>query len=277
MIALYSIAGISRQAHFKALKRIEQQQASAQALLVDVEHIRHVHPRLGARKLYKMLLPPGMGRDRFEKLLLEHGYRLNPVRNYHRTTYSQRSRIYPNLISGLTITRPQQLWVTDITHFRIKERFYYITLIMDVYTRMVVGHSVSANMQAESNINALKRAFKGKEKELLKGLIHHSDRGSQYIDLEYRELLDTHGIRISMGNRAWENAHAERINGIIKNEYLHHFKINNYEDLIKQTNKTVKLYNERRPHGSLPLMSTPIQMVLQASSSFQDYSVKINY
>ena len=132
-------------------------------------------------------------------------------------------------------------------------------LILDVYSRKVVGWHVSDRLKAEGNMKALNMALKGHKQGSLKGLIHHSDRGSQYIYHGYTKLLDKHGITISMGNKAWENAHAERINGILKNEYIEENDFSNLAELIRVTRKSVSLYNEERPHWNLPSRFSPTE------------------
>jgi putative transposase len=218
MNALYSSLGITRQAHFQQLSRNRKQLSYEQYLVKSVAELRSIHPRMGLRKLHH-LLNPEIGRDRFEAIMKSHGLQLKKLRNYMRTTFSSRYNIYPNLISGLVLTQPNQVWVSDITYYRSSDKFYYLTLILDVYTRKIVGWQVSDTLRAEANVSALRMALK-KEKGCLRYLIHHSDRGSQYASNKYTQLLKQHKIRVSMGNKAWENAHAERLNGIIKQEYL---------------------------------------------------------
>ena len=223
-----------------------------------------------------MLRPETMGRDRFEALLMRAGFRLTVSRSYTRTTYAYKGHRFDNLITGLDITATDQLWVSDITYFRYKQRFYYLTFITDVFTRKIIGFKVSDNLMAEANIKALKMALKGKNKDKLKGLIHHSDRGTQYIHHQYLALLEQHGIQVSMGNKAWENAHAERINGIIKNEYLNHMSFSDNDSLTRKLRSIIRLYNSQRPHGRLPAMMTPEQMETSNLKNM-NYKVKINY
>jgi transposase InsO family protein len=226
--------------------------------LSRVDDLRKEHPRMGAKKLYALLQPEGIGRDKFIELLMDNGYGVRRSRNYMKTTYPGPHH-YPNLISGKKLTGVNQLWVSDITFIWVKQRWYYLTFITDVYSRRIVGYAIDRYLHAQANIRALKKAIKNTRRNSLKGLIHHSDRGSQYIHKEYIKLLNDTDIQISMGNKAWENAHAERINGIIKNEYLHPLKVSSFEDLKVKTRKVVNLYNQKRPHGKLVNMFSPIK------------------
>ena len=155
------------------------------------------------------------------------------------------------------LNRANQLWQSDITYFRIGDNFYYLTFIVDVYTRMIVGYCVSKNLRAEANLKALKMALKSRRGSSLEGLIHHSDRGSQYGNKEYLALLKSKGITISMGEKAQSNAYAERINGIIKNEYLNYKSIDSFSKLKTETRKAVQHYNSKRIHRSLPGKISP--------------------
>jgi transposase InsO family protein len=275
---LYSIEGISKQTHHKAVSRKRWLEETERTILLCVESLRKDHPMMGAKKLYKLLQPDGIGRDRFIQLLMEHGYGSKRVRNYTRTTYSGKYH-YPNLISGKVLTDVNQLWVSDITFIWVDQRWHYLTFITDVYSRKIVGYAVDKYLHAQANIRALKMAFKSNKGQSLKGLIHHSDRGSQYIHREYLQLLKNHDIEVSMGNKAWENAHAERVNGIIKNEYLNAMLIKDYKDLKKKVKKVVDLYNRERPHGKLINQLSPekYEYYLQKLASEDKPELVINY
>jgi transposase InsO family protein len=151
-----------------------------------------------------------------------------------------------------------QLWVTDITYFKIAGRFAYIVVIQDVYTRLIISAVASTSLRAESNIEALTRALDA-TKEQRRGIqtIHHSDRGSQYIASEYLKLLAEENIHPSMCMAAYENAYVERVIGTLKNEYLNHRGIRNIEHLVEELDRTVLLYNISRPHSSHPKYMTP--------------------
>lgn len=278
MRAVYAIAGVSRQGHHQGLHRQAQASLMQSALLSEAMYLRKAHPRMGARKIHEVL-KPDIGRDRFEALLLENDMRVRAVRNYARTTFAHPSIRYPNLIHGLVLTDVDQLWVSDITYVPFEDRFFYVTLITDVYSRMIVGAVASRSLAAEANVLALQRAIKFRGGSIPVGLIHHSDRGSQYVYEQYVDLLNKHSARISMGNKAWENAHAERVNGIVKNEYLLPLGIKSFEHLVSSLRRDVKKINQVRPHGQLPGHRTPYAfeaLPLEHPEKI-NYKVTINY
>lgn len=264
---LFKIVGISKQAvhHYHKKKiRLNEQVAN---LLVEVDQLRSEHPGCGVEKMYKTLHPEFIGRDKFVEIFMSLGYRVKKTKNYIRTTIPTHLK-YPNLIQGLLVTKPNQVWQSDITYFWLNGRFYYMVFIIDVYTRKIIGYNVSDHMRAESNIIALKMAIRA-QRSKLEGLIHHSDRGSQYVDKNYLKLLADHDINASMGSKAQDNAYAERINGTIKNEYLKRWHIKSFADLKRKTCKAVKHYNTRRIHDALPKCSSP--------EIFEKSLVNLNY
>jgi transposase InsO family protein len=270
--------GISRQAHFKCLKYDKTLAVEQAVLLEEVKLVRRDHPRMGMAKLYDLLQPELIGRDRFIKLLKVNGLQLNKVRNYSRTTYSIAHLAYDNKIKNLVVDRLNQLWVSDITYFYALDRHYYLTFIMDVYSRYIVGYAASDSLAATANVRALKMALRNRKGQSLQCMIHHSDRGSQYIYHQYIELLKRNGVQISMGNKAWENAHAERINRTIKNDYLYpKGPITGLKSLQKKLAKQVYLYNHQRPHQELPQRLAPFVFEQLAAQKQMDYKVKINY
>jgi len=218
-------------------------------LIAEVDELRKVHPRCGLEKMYFALKPNFIGRDNFIDIFMSLGYRVKKIKNYIRTTIPAHYK-YPNLIEGMMVTRPDQVWQTDITYYKVGSEYYYLVFIIDVYTRRIVGYQVSDHMRAEANLKALKMAFKTRGTHLL-GLIHHSDRGSQYVDKTYTQTLSGNGIQISMGEKAQDNAFAERVNGTIKNEYLNGWEINNFKELKKAVKRAVEHYNNKRGHKSL--------------------------
>jgi transposase InsO family protein len=213
--------------------------------------IRKDHPEMGCRKMYwKNLSQLPIGRDECERVLISRGFRVQFPKNYKRTTYSVSKLYHPNLIEGLEINGINQVWQTDITYFEVKDRFYYLTFIEDVYSRRIVGWAVDYSLWAEANMRALRKALKLRGHKL-NGLIHHSDRGSQYIDHGYTHLLKGKEIRPSMCHYAWENSYCERLNGIIKNEYLRHWNVRSLDQLKRCVERAVYLYNNERPHWEL--------------------------
>jgi putative transposase len=178
--------------------------------------------------------------------LMSLGYRLKRTKNY-RVTTRRGPWYYPNLIEGLKVNRGSEVWQSDITYIRVGDRFYYAVFIIDVYTKKVVGYSVSDHMRSTANIRALKMALRDHDPPK----IHHSDRGSQYIHEGYINHLKKLGVKLSMGKIAQENAYAERINGTIKNEFLKHWKPQSFDQLKTMIKKAVNYYNQVRPHDSL--------------------------
>ena len=226
-------------------------------LVIEADLIKSEHPGCGVEKLYYTLEPNRLGRDKFIDYFMDLGYRVKRIRNYIRTTIPVDSK-YQNFISGMLLNDRNQVWQTDITYYHVGHRFYYITFIIDVYTKKIVSYQVSDNLRAEANLKALRQALK-MNKGVIDGLIHHSDRGSQYTEKRYTGLLAKNGVSISMSKKAQDNAYAERINGIIKNEYLAYKEITGLNELKKEVKKAVKHYNNKRLHRNLPKWNTPIQ------------------
>jgi len=257
MNQVYAIAGVSKQGHAQHMKREGAWNSLINNLRVELELIRKDHPGCGLEKIYWILPPEGIGRDRFVAVFQSLGYGLQRRKNYHRTTIPTHIR-FPNLITGMRLDGANQLWQTDITYVLVNGRFYYLSFIIDVYTKQIKGYSVSDHMRAEANIKALQMAI-ACSPVCLEGLIHHSDRGSQYVDKGYQKLLEQRGIYISMGLQAQDNAYAERVNGTIKNEYLAYRTIMDFRALKKYVKQAVNHYNNLRPHNNLKGRVSPNQ------------------
>lgn len=255
---LYGLCGISRQGHAKAVRR-EAVLKERDYLYVNFIHeIRQHHPGMGLRKMYEQFKPEHIGRDAFIALGLREGLRLRIMSNPVRTTHSVKNNRYFNLLGGKSFTDVNQVWSSDIFYFQIGVKHYYVVLIMDVYSRRIIGYSAANNMRAENNVNALQMALTLRGIRDYKGqLIHHSDRGSQYICNDYTELLEDYGIQISMCRDVLENAHIERANGRIKNDYLSRWPITKPHTLPKWLQKAVEGYNNCI-HSSIG-NKTPIQ------------------
>lgn len=272
MEALYKINNISRQSHYKAILRIKELNERAFLYINFIEEVRSIHPGMGLRTMYEYHQPEGVGRDEFIEIGVSAGLVVEPKASVPKTTKRHPSAIYPNLLLEKKFTDVNQIWTSDITYFRIGDRFYYLTFILDVYSRRIVGYSVADNMRAENNVTALKMALKLRRiKDYNNKLIHHSDRGSQYISEAYVGLLSRSNISISMCNNVLENSHVERINGTIKNQYLKHWPINNYNDLKYYALKAVTAYNNK-PHKALN-KKTPIEF----ENYVKDLSVQNRY
>jgi putative transposase len=231
-----------------------------QAYLVPIiEEIRSNHPTMSCRDMYYKIRPTCLGRDKFEALCKEWGYSSIRAVNYHRTTDSTGVVRFDNLLEGTVLTGINQAFVSDITYFEL-DRFYYITFIMDAYTRLIVGYSVSNRLLTENTtLPALKAVIRSRKGNLPRGVIFHSDGGGQYYDKSFLELTKKHGFRNSMCEFAYQNGKAERINGVIKNNYLKHYNIKNYNDLVKGVDRSVHFYNTDKPHKSLK-RKTPLQI-----------------
>jgi putative transposase len=259
MTEVFAFCGISRQAHYQALQRHLQEQQKAELFVRLMHQVREIHPGMGLRTMYEMLQPDGIGRDAFVALGLQEGFRLKSVEKQTRTTYSTKSNRYGNLLGNIDFNGINQLWSSDITFLYCLDQFFYIVLIMDVYSRRLVGYSIADNMRAENNVTALQMALKLRGIDnYCQSLIHHSDKGTQYASDAYTETLDKYAIRISMCNDVYENTHIERVNDTIKNQYMYRKEISNKRQLETQLNETIKAYNESRPHQSLSKMS-PIE------------------
>jgi putative transposase len=252
MKEVYLLCNLSRQAHQQAMGRLVRQQEKEVAYVGLMTETRDIHPGMGLRTMYEMLLPEGIGRDAFVALGLQEGFRLKALEKYVRTTYSVKSNRFRNLLGGKQFTDVNQLWSSDITYLYCLDRFYYIVMIMDVYSRRIIGYSIADNMRAENTLDALKMALALRGiARYQDGLIHHSDRGSQYVSDIYTDTLYDHGIQISMCNEVYENTHIERLNDTIKNQYLNRRAIASEQQLKQEVNKTMETYNSKRPHQSL--------------------------
>ena len=278
MFACY-LFGVDRQVYYRKLKKRKVRQSVASTVVSMVLEIRKEQPRIGTRKLYfllnKSLKDLKIGRDKFLNILRANHLLIMPKRAYHITTNSHhRFRKHGNQILDLVIQRPEQVWVSDITYIGKRENPFYLSLITDAYSKKIVGFNVADNMNTESTLIALQRALKQRgNKEL--PLIHHSDRGLQYCANAYQNLLMKKKIKCSMTQNSdpYENAVAERINGILKQEFF----IDNLSQTLTITKSLVKnaieIYNEKRPHYS-NYMLTPNQMHKQNTIKMRTYKRK---
>lgn len=256
------LLGITRQAYYQHFWLQEQLSFEDELIISEVIKIRKNHRHMGGRKLYELLQPfllehqIKMGRDRLFDVLSANYLLVKRRKKQTITTNSyHRFKKYPNLIRNFIPTEPNQLWVSDITYWKIATGFVYISFITDAYSRKIVGSHVAQTMEAVETMEALKTAISG----LRKGpdchfqLTHHSDRGMQYCSDKYVKLLQNNNIGISMTENGdpLENAIAERVNGIIKEEYLNDYQVNNIMEARELLDFVVKLYNNERPHMSI--------------------------
>jgi putative transposase len=263
MKEILEAVGTSKQAFFQMMKRSHYREEERQQLLPLVNEIRKDHPAMGARDMYIKLKPATLGRDRFERLCFDHGYRVKRVKNFRKTTNSEGVTRFPNRIRDIKLTGVNQVFVSDITYYEMGSRFYYITLIMDLYNREIVGWSTSSNLRTESTtLPALHRLIQQRGRANLKGSIMHSDGGGQYYCNEFKELTKQLEMINSMTEETvYENSHAERLNGIIKNNYLYLYGPNNMSSLIRMLEKAIRMYNTEKPHSSLG-KKTPLSFLL---------------
>ncbi|KIA89049.1 IS3 family transposase [Kaistella jeonii] len=271
--------GIDRQVYYRSEKRSIGRTNKAEQVVKLVEDLRLIQPHLGGRKLHFMLKVPlkslKVGRDKFFDILRANHLLIIPTRSYHITTNSHhRFRKHKNLILDYQISKPNQVWVADITYIGNRANPSYLSLVTDAYSKKIVGHHVADNLNTESSLMALKNALKNK-KVNLESLIHHSDRGLQYCSNEYQKLLENNNIKCSMTQNSdpYENAVAERINGILKQE----FDIDKYDIETKLRRKivdeSIEIYNEIRPHFSNHYL-TPNQMHGQEILKMKTYKNK---
>lgn len=246
MNKLYSTVGISKQAVYQYAKRQHIFDAKATQLVVEAEELRKEHPGCGVEKMYHTLKPDFIGRDRFIEMMMDLGFRIKRKKNYKRTTIASKI-YYPNLIKGLEVKGPSEVWQSDITYIPVGDKHYYAVFIIDVYTKKIVGYQVSDHMRATANVQALQMALRSHPPPV----IHHSDRGSQYTYKRYIHMLKSHKSKISMSLSAQDNAYAERINRTIKEEYLHYWNPRSFKALKRCVNKAVKNYNDKRPHNGI--------------------------
>jgi transposase InsO family protein len=256
---LCSWFGLTRQAYYQSKNGVEKDLIEQEILLDKIGDIRKDHKRLGGRKLFFKLETfmdehnIKMGRDAFFDLLRDNKLLIKQRKRHHVTTNSNHwMKKYPHLIKDIEPIGPNHVWVSDITYWKTKGGHYYISFITDAYSRKIVGYHVADTMEAIESATALKMAIKTL-KISAKGLIHHSDRGSQYCSSMYVNILKKEGIKISMTENGdpLENAIAERINGIIKGEYLFDYLIKTLLNAKEVLKSVVKLYNEDRPHSSI--------------------------
>lgn len=257
---------ISRQAYYKAVNKVNIDSDHDRNVINKVFAIRSQMPRLGTRKLHFLLKPQlkkeGLkyGRDKLNNLLKSNYLLVPKKKNYTITTRSyKRFNQHPNRIKDLKLIRPEQVWVADITYIKTKNHNLYLSLITDAYSKKIMGYKISDDMKTQNNIDALNMAINNR-KFPDKSLIHHSDRGFQYCAQDYTDQLQNHNIQISMTTKydPYENAIAERINGILKDEFdISNSKVDPYE-ATKIIHHAIKTYNNLRPHLSCQYL-TPNQ------------------
>jgi putative transposase len=256
---LCRLLGYTRQAYHKRRSRGEREAVKAELVVQEVLRIRSVQKQIGVKKLHHMLEPMRaehgikMGRDRLGSVLRDEGLLVRRSRTRKpRTTFSSPWKRYPNLIREIVPYRPDQIWVSDITYVRVGDGFAYLSLITDAYSRKIVGYHLGRDMSARICIKAMRMALRSRPAR--QGLIHHSDRGLQYSSVAYVKLLGR--IRISMTEKSdpLENAIAERVNGILKNELMEK-AFDSFTEARIGIDEAVDIYNNLRPHLSVNMLT----------------------
>jgi len=254
--------GVSRQSIYQRIGRYQQRIAQLEPIKAMVLRLRRYMPRLGTRKLYYLLKPEieavgiKIGRDALFDYLRGEGLLVKPKRSYTKTTYSKHwMKKHPNLLEGRVVTSPEQVFVSDITYVESDEGVHYLSLVTDASSRKIMGHEMSREMKAADVVKAIDMAAKHRISS--SELVHHSDRGSQYCSSLYQNALAKYGITPSMtdGYDCYQNALAERINGILKQEFLL-YRCKSFDDLKQLVAESIEIYNNLRPHLSLG-MRTP--------------------
>ncbi|MEQ9587328.1 MAG: IS3 family transposase [Parvibaculaceae bacterium] len=262
--------GLSRQSVYQLLQRRRQRQLELEPLRVCVMRLRQKMPRLGTRKLYYLLaddlrrLGIKLGRDGLFDWLREHRLLVRPRKNFTRTTNSRHwMRKHPNLLTERKPVRPEEVFVSDITYVETDQGVHYLSLVTDAFSRKIMGYVLSHEIKASDVVKALKQAVRNRI--TTHPLIHHSDRGLQYCSGLYQSVLKNNNITASMtdGYDCYQNALAERVNGILKQEFLVH-RCKTFEDLRQLVKEAVQNYNTMRPHLALA-MQTPDQVHQKAS------------
>ena len=249
--------GYTPQAYHKKIKHTLIKQVHEELIIEQVHLLRKEQPRCGSRKLLIMLQPfftkqsISIGRDHFFELLAKNKLLVRKTkRSVHTTNSKHHFYRYPNLVKDFTPLKAHELWVADITYIPLKNRFAYLFLITDAYSRKIVGFHVSDDMKVSSATLALRKALAQKPPETI--VIHHSDRGIQYCSTAYVQLLQQHHAHISMTQNGdpYENAIAERVNGILKSELISRY-YDNIDIASLHIARCITIYNYKRRHSSL--------------------------
>lgn len=272
---LCGLVGITRQSYYRSFWSYSKKQTTADYVLSLVSEVRISLPRLGTRKLYHLLKSSlkdvNVGRDKLFTILRANHLLIKPKRNYKITTDSKHHyRKHKNLVMDMRIDRPEQVWVSDITYIGGRGNTY-LSLITDAYSKQIMGYELSDSLAAEGSVRALKMAHKNRRYRE-KPLIHHSDRGLQYCCKAYQRQLKKKKITPSMTETydPYANAVAERINGILKQEFLlEEYKVD-LATMKKLVDEAISLYNTKRPHHSC-YMKTPAEMHKQDKIKIRTY------
>jgi putative transposase len=257
------LLGVTRQAFYQFHWHKQEVTTEEQMVLNKVNEVRQIHPIIGTRKLYCLLQPflldhqIKMGRDALFDLMAANKLLVRKRKRRINTTQSHHwLKKYPNLTKTWHPQRPEQLWVADITYVSYPKGFLYLNLITDAYSHKIMGYCIADTLEAVHTTNALEMAIKNRT-SVSNELIHHSDRGIQYCSSAYVNVLVENNIQISMTESGdpLENPIAERINGIIKNEYLEHYVIATQTQAMELLRCIITRYNQSRPHQSINMLT----------------------
>ena len=276
LTSLTRLLGISRQVYYRSIRININTRKLIEKVLAMVREVRLQMPRIGARKLFYLLLdklkPLKVGRDRLFSILKANNMLIKPKRSYHITTDSHhRFKKHKNRIENMTPNRPEQIWVSDITYIGNRKNPMYLSLVTDAYSKKIVGYNVSNTLETKASLKALKMAIKTKSSSA-ESLIHHSDRGLQYCSGDYQKTLIKNSIICSMTENydPYANAIGERVNGILKQEFLGYDRNINLSMMNELVKNSIKIYNHIRPHYSCHY-KTPQMMHQQRQMKIRTY------
>ena len=268
--------GVNRQVYYRRLQTVKRRKSRAVKVIELVESIRIQMPKIGTRKLYFMLEEElkqlQVGRDMLFRILKANHMLIHPRRRYHVTTNSHhRFKKHKNLIENVVPEKPEQIWVSDITYVGNRQNPMYLALVTDAYSKQIMGHDLSNSLDVSGTLRALKMAVK-KRKYKNNIITHHSDRGLQYCSNEYQDLLKRSKINCSMTESydPYANAVAERVNGILKGEFIGYKKQWSLQTMGELVKNSIEIYNEQRPHFSC-YYRTPKQMHQQNEVKIKTY------
>lgn len=265
-----ALFGKTRQAYYQRLSYSYQENAEESIVLDLIAELRREMGKMGGRKLWheiNRVYPGAISRDKLFDILDRHHLKVNRRKRAVRTTWSASwLHQFPNLVKDMVLTASNQVWVSDITYIETASGFVYLHLVTDAYSKKIMGWCLSPSLHAEATIKALQMAIRAAGCDLT-GLIHHSDRGCQYCCEKYVKLLQDNGVLISMTQDGdpRDNAIAERVNGILKTEWLYDDHFKGFQDAYARVAQVINLYNNKRPHLSLNYQ-TPAQAYLETGA-----------
>jgi transposase InsO family protein len=271
--------GVNRQVYYRRIRAVKRRKTRAVQVIELVESIRLQMPKIGTRKLYFILEDElkrlNVGRDMLFRILKANHMLIQPKRRYHITTNSHhRFRKHKNLVENVVPEKPEQIWVSDITYVGNRQNPMYLALVTDAYSKQIMGHDLSNSLDVSGSLRALKMAIK-KRKYKNNIVTHHSDRGLQYCSNEYQDLLKRSKMYCSMTESydPYANAVAERVNGILKEEFIGYKNKHSLETMDALVKNSINIYNEKRPHFSC-YYKTPKQMHTQNEIKIKTYKNK---